>query len=101
MKINGAGGMDPLQAYRASVKNEKPEARHTTGEVQGDTLEISPQARKIQFYLSRLEALPAIREDLVASIKERLREGTYVPDSKKIASGIIEERNMDKARQKD
>lgn len=101
MKINGTGGIDPIKAYTANIKSPKPEVKENIEKVQEDKLEISPEARQIQTYLARLEKLPEVREDLVASLRKRIREGTYVPDSKKIASGLIEERLMDKPERKD
>lgn len=91
MRINGAGGIDPIKAYQAQQKAKSANMEKKSGEVRGDTLELSPEAKKIQSYLARLEKTPEVREDLVASLKKQIAEGTYSPDAKKIASGIIEE----------
>ena len=101
MKVNGTGGIDPLKAYTAHIKAQKPEAGEKKEKPQEDKLEISAGARRFQDYLARLEKVPGVREDLVASLKKRIQDGTYQPDSKKIASGILAERLMDRMERKD
>lgn len=98
LKIEGPGGIDPLKAYASQYKQkEKAEEVKTISEAaQNDTLEISPEARQMQLYKRALEELPAVRDDLVASLKQKILEGTYKPDSEKIANGIIEEKHIDK-----
>ncbi|OPY58797.1 MAG: Anti-sigma-28 factor, FlgM [Pelotomaculum sp. PtaU1.Bin035] len=96
MKINGTGGIDTIKVYSAQLK--KAEAnKKASDQAWGDTFEISPEAKKIQSYLTRLEKSPEVRDDLVASLKKQIEEGTYRPDSKRIASGILQERLVDKA----
>lgn len=101
MRINGAGGIDPIKAYQAQQKAKGATTGIKAGEVRGDTLEISPEAKKIQSYLARLEKTPEVREDLVASLKKQIAEGAYNTDAKKIASGIIEEIMLNKMGRKD
>lgn len=96
MKINGTGGIDPIKAYSAHLKKADTKDK-AGGQTRGDTFEISPEAMKIQSYLVRLENVPEVRDDLVASLKKQVKEGTYSPDSKRIASGILQERLIDKA----
>lgn len=96
MKINGTGGIDPIKAYTAQLKKAGVKDK-TGGQSRGDTFEISPEAMKIQSYLTRLEKFPEVRDDLVASLKKQIEDGAYYPDSKRIASGILQERLIDKA----
>lgn len=97
MKINGTGGIDPIKAYTAQLKNKNSETKtRAGGEVHSDTLEISAKARKIQHYKGKLAEIPAVREELVASLKQKIQDGTYQPDSKKIAAGLLEEISLDK-----
>lgn len=99
VKINGTGGIDAVKAY--SAQQRKADAKNkAVGQDRGDTLEISPEARRVQVYKGLLDGIPAVREDLVASLKKQVADGTYQPDSKKIASGILQESIMDKAGQK-
>lgn len=96
MKINGPGGMGPIKAYTSQIKKDKAESKDKAGESQSDTLEISKEAMKLQSYRSALDNIPAIREDLVTALKQSIEEGSYQPDSEKIAAGIIREKLLDR-----
>jgi len=98
VKINGTNWFEAVRAYNSQFKKEKIEQRSRTGEsAQADRVEISPEARKMQAYRDALNELPAVREDLVASLKQKIQAGAYRPNSEKIAAGIIEETRMDKS----
>lgn len=97
MKINGTGGIDPIKAYTTQLKRENATVKHKAGgQVRGDTLEISTEAKNVQKYKELLEEIPAVREDLVAALKQKIAAGSYRPDSEKIAAGIVEEQRLDK-----
>ena len=97
MKINGAGGVDPITAYSTQQKKDKAEIQNQkNGQVRGDTLQISTEARQIQRYKTKLAELPAVREELVASLKQKIVDGTYKPDKDKIAAALLEERRLDR-----
>ena len=90
MKINGTGGVDSLNAYtNQMIKKKTGKKDRAEGHVQGDRLEISSEAKKIQFYKELLNEMPAVREDLTASLRQRIQDGAYRPDSERIADGII------------
>ncbi len=92
MKINGTGGIDVLGAYTAQmVKKKELKKDQAGGLVQADKLEISPEAKKIQLYKELLNEMPAVREDLIASLRQRIQGGSYLPDSERIAAGMIED----------
>ncbi|MFX4261980.1 flagellar biosynthesis anti-sigma factor FlgM [Pelotomaculum propionicicum] len=98
MKINGPGGIGPLKAYTAQIKKDKSAQKgQNNGQILGDSVEISKEAMEMQSYRSMLDKLPAVREELVASLKQSIQDGSYRPDSEKIAAGIISDRNLDKA----
>ncbi len=83
-----------LKAYTAQVKNNQ--IRRSPGEKTGkadrrDSAVISPKARELQAIMTELRNLPEVREDLVNNLKEKIRDGTYHPDTVKIAEGIIAE----------
>jgi negative regulator of flagellin synthesis FlgM len=99
VKVNGTGGIDPIKAYTAQINNKTAEAKTKTGgKVCSDTLEISTEARKMQNYKVKLAEIPAVREELVASLKQRIQEGSYQPDVEKIAAGLLEEIHLDKGK---
>lgn len=96
MIIKGTNGFDAAKAYTAQLqKQDKIKADRNCGAnktERADILDISPEARQAQIYRAALKELPNVREDLVASIKKRIQEGTYEPDAGKIADGILEDR---------
>ncbi|OPX94322.1 MAG: Anti-sigma-28 factor, FlgM [Pelotomaculum sp. PtaB.Bin104] len=93
MIIKGTNGFDAAKAYAAQLqKQEKANANknYSDNKVErADILDISPEARQAQIYRAALKEIPEVREDLVASIKKRIQEGTYKPDAGKIADGIL------------
>ncbi|MFZ5898476.1 MAG: flagellar biosynthesis anti-sigma factor FlgM [Bacillota bacterium] len=100
MKINNVGNngtVDLAKIYGAQQKSEKQASPVTAAEsVETDRLEISAEAKAIQAYKAKLEGIPNVRADLVASIAQRIKNGTYVADARKIAEGMIRERLLDK-----
>ncbi len=98
MKINGPGGMGPIKAYTSQIRKDKAGSKDKAGESQSDTLEISKEAMELQSYRSALDNIPAVREDLVTDLRQRIDEGSYQPDSDKIAAGILKEKLLDRAR---
>lgn len=99
MKINGPGGIGPLKAYVSQVKKEQVvKIEQKDGQILEDSVEISKEAMEIQTYRNMLDKMPAVREDLVAALRQSIQDGTYRPDSEKIAAGIISDRRLDKTR---
>lgn len=100
MKINNIGNngsVDLAKIYGTQQKSEKPTSPVATPTgVEGDRLEISAEAKAMQAYKAKLEGIPNVRADLVASIAQRIKDGTYVADARKIAEGMIQERLLDK-----
>lgn len=99
MKINGPDGIGPLKAYISQMKKDRTvQKEEKDGQFLEDSVEISKKAMEIQSYRSALGKLPVIREELVEALKQNIRDGSYRPDSEKIAAGIIAERCLDKTR---
>ena len=97
MKINGPGGMGPIKAYISQMKKDQAvQKEQNDGQILGDKVEISKEAMEIQSYRNMLDKLPAVREDLVAALKQSIQDGSYQPDCEKIAAGIISDRFADK-----
>lgn len=98
MKITG-NGMKSIETYAAQAKKGVDKARENgkSGSGQGsDRVEISKEAREIRSYMEALQKEPAIREDLVAEIKQKVQDGTYQPSTEKIVDGLIKEILLDK-----
>jgi len=54
-----------------------------------DRAEFSQQAQEIRKLAADIKNLPDVREDLVASLRERIQNGTYLVDSKQVAEMIL------------
>ncbi len=80
-------------------KAGKPSGRSAVGRSpgregsRGDRVCLSPEARRLlrlEKHLSASDDLE-VRERLVASLQKRIQEGTYEPDSRKVAEKMIAE----------
>ncbi len=59
--------------------------------VQNDKMQISDKAKEMIKAKKELENQPEVRAEKVTSIKEKIAEGTYQVDSKKIAAKILKD----------
>jgi len=56
-----------------------------------DTVVLSDAAKRIQEAKKQLDAMPDIREDMVARLKEQVENGTYEIDAEKIAGKMLKD----------
>jgi negative regulator of flagellin synthesis FlgM len=56
-----------------------------------DTVVLSDTAKRIQEAKKQLDAIPDIREDKVALLKEQVENGTYEIDAEKIADKMLKD----------
>jgi negative regulator of flagellin synthesis FlgM len=75
---------DKDKVHAASEKAEKQQTKT-------DTVVLSDAAKKIQDAKKQLDAIPDIREDKVAQLKEQVENGTYEIDAEKIADKMLRE----------
>jgi negative regulator of flagellin synthesis FlgM len=66
---------------------EKAEKQQT----KTDTVVLSDAAKRIQEAKKQLDAIPDIREDKVAQLKEQVENGTYEIDAEKIADKMLKD----------
>lgn len=95
MKINGfkpAG--EVLKAYSQN-KADKSKLNQANQQ-QGDSVQLSGEAKFKKELEAALKNLPEVREDLVNRLKKDIQSGSYKPDADKIANGILHERLLDK-----
>jgi negative regulator of flagellin synthesis FlgM len=90
MRIFGYGTSEIARLYGANIKNKNAE-KSTGATAQGDTLQISPEAKALSTFKAVLKDIPLVREDLVGNLKTRISRGEYKPDAEKIAAGILGE----------
>jgi negative regulator of flagellin synthesis FlgM len=60
-------------------------------QTKSDTVVLSDAAKRIQEAKKQLEAIPDVREDKVAQLKEQIENGTYKIDEEKIADKILKD----------
>ena len=77
MEIKGPEGLGGARDIQPPRRPGKPGAREGSSRASGgDKVEISSMGR----YKALVSSAPAIRADLVAEIKEKIRKGGYPPD---------------------
>ena len=72
---------------KVDAASEQPEKQQT----KADTVVLSDTAKKVQEAQKQLEAIPDVREDKVAQLKEQIENGTYDMDEEKIAGKMIKD----------
>ncbi len=81
-----------VQQIYKTQKTSRSTSVGTTGSTK-DQLQISDRGRDIQTAKAALAATPDIREDLTASIKERVQSGNYSVDNSSFAAKLLEKYN--------
>ncbi|MEW6447576.1 MAG: flagellar biosynthesis anti-sigma factor FlgM [Bacillota bacterium] len=97
MKVGPTNGTDILKLYgiqqkQAGGKATKPEKDNRVS----DSFEPSAEIQELQGVKELLQKLSEVREDLVTRLRKEIEDGTYKPDPKQIAKGIIEELRLDR-----
>ena len=69
---------------------EQPEKQQT----KTDTVVLSDSAKRVQEAQKELAAIPDVREDKVAQLKEQIENNTYDMDEEKIAGKMISDALM-------
>lgn len=96
MKINNIGHIYKiLETYhtqlKQTAKNTRVRPKNTLGE-EKNLLEISPEAKELQMYRQKLADLELkVRPEVVNTIQQQIKEGTFAINEEKIATGLIEE----------
>jgi negative regulator of flagellin synthesis FlgM len=95
MEITGKNIRPDVSNYVKQV--DKPQNVGTTGQrqtpqrPQGDTVELSDEAKALQRLEKAVKDVPEVREDKVAEIRKQLAQGTYKVDGQKIAFNMLKE----------
>lgn len=91
-------GKPPVFDAEVHVKETQAEKKRAVSPKQSskvspteDTVALSPQAKQIGEAKRRLNAVPEIREETVARIKKKIKEGTYRIDGTKVATKMLKE----------
>lgn len=97
MKVGPTDRADILKLYgiqqkQAGGKANKPEKDNRVS----DSFEPSAEIQELREVKELLQMLSEVREDRVKRIRKEIEDGTYKPDPKKIAAGILEELRLDR-----
>ncbi|MBM7856057.1 negative regulator of flagellin synthesis FlgM [Desulfohalotomaculum tongense] len=94
MKITPFNGPSAVKAYKFQAKNNAG-AKSESEKSPGVNVEFSQRAKEISQFSARLKKIPAVREEKVQDLKQRINNQTYKPCAEKIAQGILRERRLD------
>ena len=72
---------------KADPTVEQPEKQ----QAKADTVVLSDTAKQLQEAKKQLEAIPDVREDKVAQLKEQIENGTYEINEEKIADKMLKD----------
>lgn len=88
MKINSnIGVQNVVKAYQnSSPKIEKK----SSVSYESDKIEISEEAKLQQAAMTAAKQLPEIREDVVNSLKQQIKDGTYRPTADQIVEKMFQ-----------
>ncbi len=88
MKINSNMGVqNVVKAYQ----NSSPKAEKKSNVAyELDKIEISEEARVQQAAMAAARQLPDIREDVVNSLKQQIKDGTYRPTADQIVEKMFQ-----------
>lgn len=81
-----------VQQLYKSQKTNRSTASNATGSVK-DQVQISGLGKDIQTAKAALAATPDIREELTASVKASVQNGTYHVDNSSFAAKLLEKYN--------
>ena len=87
MTIERLGPVDPIQNYNKTGKVNKPAAQR-----EGDSISVSDEARirsEILQVVDEAKAIPDIRHDRVAEIKQKLEDPSYIDE--RVVSMVADE----------
>ena len=72
---------------KVDAASEQPQEQQN----KADTVALSNAAKNIQEAQKQLEAIPDVREDKVAQLKEQIENGTYEIDEEQIADKMLKD----------
>lgn len=72
---------------KVDAASEQPQQQ----QAKADTVALSNAAKNIQEAQKQLEAIPDVREDKVAQLREQIENGTYEIDEEKIADKMLKD----------
>lgn len=97
MKVGPTNRADILKLYGIQQKQAGGKANKAEKDKYvADSFEPSAEIRELRGVKELLQMLSDVREDLVTRLRKEIEDGTYEPDSKQIAAGILRELRLDR-----
>lgn len=90
MKVNSNYPLNIYDVYKKQQQNSSVNEKKSKENEIKDSVQISPQAKKIKELLKMVQELPDIREEKVAELKEKIVNGDYNVPVEKIAAKMLE-----------
>ena len=93
MKVGYSEGTKIIELYQGNLARG---ARHQDTNAPGpsDQADISQKGKDLAGIMSRLKALPDVRGDLVAALKQQVVAGTYQVEPSRVVDGMLQERKL-------
>lgn len=79
-----------LAAQSAELKNRQARAV-AADDGKSDVVSVSRNARLMTLAKSEAQNAPDVRSEKIAALRNQLENGTYMPDSKRIAMALVRE----------
>ncbi|EMD99818.1 MULTISPECIES: flagellar biosynthesis anti-sigma factor FlgM [Stutzerimonas stutzeri subgroup] len=90
--LNAPNGRSSVQGNeRTSGTQQGPasEAPKADSVNTSDTVQLSPEAQRLQQATDKLNEQPAVDQERVAKLKQAIAEGSYQVDSQRVASKLL------------
>jgi negative regulator of flagellin synthesis FlgM len=92
--LNAPSGRSSVQGNERTTGTPAEPASNTpkTGNASastGDTVQLSPEAQRLQQATDKLNEQPAVDQERVSKLKQAIADGSYQIDSKRVAAKLL------------
>lgn len=96
MKVGPPNKPDAAKVY--GVQQKQPRKTEKPGKENrvGDSYEPSAEIQGLQQLKEKLREIPDVREELVVRLRREIAAGTFKPNPRQIAQGILEELRLNR-----